>query len=178
MAACATSLMEDSGLSPRLAFLISDEINLLFLDYPFNGRIEKLDSVVAGSLSGYLSLSMGRAVSLDARVIPVCPGEIMEYLVQGQDEAWRNHVFSCGFYALLADGKNNAQAMEMLRGMKESQIHELLFQRGQNLAKSPSWQRRGILVYRHEGRVVEDWDIPLFRSQDGEALLRRILNDE
>ncbi|NYT01962.1 MAG: tRNA 5'-guanylyltransferase [Methanosarcinales archaeon] len=178
MSRSARSLMEESGLSPSLAFLISDEINLLFLDHPFNGRVEKLDSVVAGFLSGALSLSLGQAVSMDARVIPVCPGEILEYLGQGQDEAWRNHVFSCGFYSLLEEGMSNARAMDMLRGMKESQIHELLFQRGQNLARSPSWQRRGTLVYRRDGSVVEDWEIPLFRSPEGEAFLQGIISKE
>jgi len=208
MAKAARKFVEDSGLGPALAFTFSDEINLLFPVAPFNGRLEKIDSVVAGTLSGHLSLSLGKAVAMDARSIPLCPGEIGEYFAKRQDEAWRNHVFSCGFYALIDDGLAHDEAMGLLRGMKEADIHEMLFQRGTNLAKSPAWQRRGILI-RREGpakdenetaeedvggeemvgrekmrekgkrgrRIVEDWEPPLFRSEEGRRLLDGTIHD-
>ncbi len=210
MAKAAREFVEDSGLAPTLAFTFSDEINLLFPEAPFNGRLEKIDSVVAGSLSGYLSLNLERAVAMDARAIPLCREEVVEYFAGRQDEAWRNHVFSSGFYALIDDGLAPDEAMGRLRGMKEAEIHEMLFRRGTNLAKSPAWQRRGILI-RREGRwpdegakgdveageggeervgtekvrgrgkeekrgkrwrIVEDWEPPLFRSEEGRSLLR------
>jgi tRNA(His) guanylyltransferase len=198
MAKAARAFVEESGLAPSLAFTFSDEINLLFSEAPFNGRLEKIDSVVAGSLSGLLSLSLKKAVAMDSRAIPLCPGEINEYFAKRQDEAWRNHVFSSGFYALIEDGLAPDEAMGRLRGMKEAEIHEMLFQRGTNLAKSPAWQRRGILIRREkeedEGgeeiageetgrgigkeerrrkgwRIVEDWEPPLFRSEEGRSLL-------
>jgi tRNA(His) guanylyltransferase len=148
MARAARKFVEESGLVPSLAFTFSDEISLLFPKAPFNGRLEKIDSVVAGTLSGHLSLGLGKAVAMDARAIPLCPGEINEYFAGRQDEAWRNHVFSWGFYALIDDGLAPDQAMGSLRGMKEAEIHEMLFARGTNLAKSPAWQRRGILIHR------------------------------
>jgi len=226
MARAARTFVEGSGLSPALAFTFSDEINLLFPAAPFRGRLEKIDSVVAGSLSGHLSLGLGRAVAMDARAIPLCPGEISGYFAERQDEAWRNHVFSSGFYALIDEGRRPKEAMDLLLGMKEGEIHEMLFCRGTNLAKSPAWQRRGILIRRIEGadeeevdlarvegaarekvmgderweerrdergdrdgrigeviegerkvrwrgrrRIVEDWEPPLFRSQEGKNLL-------
>lgn len=204
MAKAARKFVEESGLGPALAFTFSDEISILFLAAPFNGRLEKIDSVVAGSLSGHLSLGLGKAVTMDARSIPLCPGEIDEYFAERQDEAWRNHVFSCGFYALIDDGLTHDQAMGQLRGMKEADIHEMLFHRGTNLAKSPAWQRRGILI-RREGpdkdenekteagdggeervgrekgrrgrRIVEDWEPPLFRSEEGRRLLDGTIRD-
>ncbi len=197
MARAARAFVEESGLAPSLAFTFSDEINLLFPKAPFNGRLEKIDSVVAGSLSGLLSLNLSKAVSMDARSIPLCPEEVGDYFVGRQDEAWRNHVFSYGFYALIDDGLAPDRAMGRLRGMKEAEIHEMLFQRGTNLAKSPAWQRRGILIRREgpmaeeeaeagEGgeervgkekvrgrrkRIAEDWEPPLFRSEEGRSLL-------
>jgi tRNA(His) 5'-end guanylyltransferase len=202
MAGAARGFVEESGLSPSLAFTFSDEISILFPEAPFNGRLEKIDSVVAGTLSGLLSIGLGKAVAMDARSIPLCPGEINEYFAGRQDEAWRNHIFSCGFYALIDDGLVPHQAMGRLRGMKEGEIHEMLFRRGTNLAKSPAWQRRGILIRREkeaeavesecEGgeerhvrekgrgkdgkkrkrwRIVEDWEPPLFRSEEGRSLL-------
>ena len=220
MARAARIFAGESGLSPAVAFTFSDEINLLFVVPPFRGRLEKIDSVVAGSLSGHLSIGLGRAVAMDARAIPLCPGEINEYFADRQDEAWRNHVFSTGFYALIDEGRGPKEAMDLLQGMKEAEIHEMLFCRGINLAKSPAWQRRGILIHRIEGveedlargvravrekvmgdesvgergeergdregriggvvegerrirrrSIVEDWEPPLFRSEEGKGLL-------
>ncbi|KUK45319.1 MAG: tRNA(His) guanylyltransferase Thg1 family protein [Methanothrix sp.] len=206
MAEAARAFVKESGLFPALAFTFSDEISLFFSEAPFNGRLEKIDSVVAGTLSGHLSLGLGKAVAMDARSIPLCSGEIIEYFAERQDEAWRNHVFSSGFYALIDDGLAPHEAMNRLRGMKEADIHEMLFCRGTNLAKSPAWQRRGILIRREKGaeageggeegagkrrgkgrgkderrkkrwRVVEDWEPPLFRSEEGRRLLDWTIRD-
>jgi len=218
MARAARVFVEESGLAPSIAFTFSDEISILFPEAPFNGRLEKIDSVVAGTLSGLLSINLGKAVAMDARSIPLCPGEIVEYFAGRQEEAWRNHVFSCGFYALIDDGLAPDEAMGRLRGMKEADIHEMLFQRGTNLAKRPAWQRRGILIRRmrmeeekadavegkgegevgEEGagkgrgkgrgrgkdemrrkrwRVIEDWEPPLFRSEEGRRLLDGTIRD-
>ncbi len=179
MANAAESLFQDSGLMPVLAFTFSDEINLVFLTAPFGGRVEKIDSLIAGFLSAALSLHMARPVSMDCRTIPLCEAEIGEYLVERQDETWRNHVFSYGFYMLLAEGLNQGQAMERLRGLREHEIHELVFQKGINLAKTPAWERRGIMIYhkdRKGGPVVQDWELPLFSSCEGEALLAEIID--
>ena len=58
---------------------------------------------------------------------------------------------------------------------------------GVNLAKSPQWQRRGILVYKQplpkrtknslveRWKLKEDWNLPLFTSKDGAKLIQRIL---
>lgn len=171
----AIRIFDCSGLSPALAFVFSDEVNLLFMDAPFAGRVEKIDSIIASFISGVLSLSLGCFTSIDCRVIPVCEGEAVKYLRERQDEAWRNHVFSYGFYMLVGDGNSRSEAMSELRGMKESEIHELVFRRGVNLAKTPAWERRGVLVYRKGGRVIEDWDPPLFKSEEGKRLLEEII---
>ncbi len=171
----AARLFRDSGLSPALAFTFSDEISLIFLEAPFAGRVEKIDSAVAGFLSSALSLDLSRLVSMDCRIIPLCESEMAEYLAERQDEAWRNHVFSYGFYMLVGEGLTATRAMERIRGMKEPQIHELVFSRGINLVRTPAWERRGIMIYRKESRVVEDWDLPLLRSEEGQRLLKQII---
>jgi tRNA(His) guanylyltransferase len=168
-------IFDSSGLSPALAFVFSDEVNLLFLEAPFAGRVEKIDSVIASLLSSALSLNLGCVVSMDCRVIPVCEGEICEYLAQRQDETWRNHVFSYGFYILVSDGWSREAAMNELRGKRESEIHELVFHRGINLAKTPTWERRGALIYRKDGKITENWELPLFRSEIGQRLLDEII---
>ena len=169
------SIFLDFGPAPALAFTFSDEISFVFLDAPFAGRVEKIDSLVAGFLSAALSLDLGRPVSMDCRTIPLCQAEICEYLAERQDETWRNHIFSYGFYMLLEEGLNGTQAMEKLRGLREHEIHELVFQRGINLAKTAAWERRGVMVYRKDGLVTVDWEIPLFSSKEGKALLAEII---
>jgi tRNA(His) guanylyltransferase len=175
MVRAAERLFHDSGLAPNLAFTFSDEISLIFLQAPFAGRVEKVDSVIAGFLSASLSLDLGRMVCMDCRIIALCKDEVIDYLVERQHETWRNHVFSYGFYILLKDGLTSTAAMERLRGIKESEIHEMVFQKGINLAKTPAWEKRGVLVYRKDNRIVQDWELKLFREEDGHKLLRSIL---
>jgi tRNA(His) guanylyltransferase len=175
MVSVIVAFFSQSGLSPALAFAFSDEISLLFLEAPFAGRVEKLDSVVSGFLSAALSLALGRVLAMDCRTIPLCRDDIVDYLAERQDEAWRNHVFSYGFYMLLGEGMRSSGAMEQLRGMRESEIHELVFSKGVNLAKTPAWERRGILVYRNGGEIAQDWELPLFTEGSGIELLKEIL---
>ena len=175
MVGAVESIFWDFGPTPILAFTFSDEINLVFLDAPFAGRVEKIDSLIAGFLSAALSLDLGRPVSMDCRTIPLCQAEICSYLAQRQDETWRNHVFSYGFYLLREEGLNGTQAMEKLRGLSEAEIHELVFQKGINLAKTPVWERRGVMVRRKNGHVAVDWETALFTSKEGKALLVEII---
>ncbi|MCJ7443660.1 MAG: tRNA 5'-guanylyltransferase [Methanotrichaceae archaeon] len=168
-------LFKESGFSPTLAFVFSDEINLLFMEAPFSGRVEKIDSVVASFISAALALEIGRIVSMDCRIITIYTDEVARYLSERQDEVWRNHVFSYGFYMLVDGGESRYQAMELLRGMKEDEIHEFVFQRGVNLAKTAAWERRGVLIYRDDGKVIHNWDLPLFRSGQGQKLLNDII---
>jgi len=63
----------------------------------------------------------------------------------------------------------------------------MMFKQGVNLAKTPQWQRRGILVYKHpllkrgkngsveRWKLKEDWNLPLFTSKDGAELIHRVL---
>jgi len=175
MVGVVESMFSDFGPTPALAFTFSDEISLVFLDPPFAGRVEKIDSLIAGFLSAALSLDLCRPVSMDCRTIPICEAEIGSYLAQRQEETWRNHIFSYGFYMLQEEGHNGAQAMQMLLGLSEAEIHELVFQKGINLAKTPAWERRGVMVCRKDGRTAADWEIPLFSSKEGKALLAEII---
>ena len=196
MVEAATVFFEKSGFDPKLAYTFSDEINLFFTHLPFNGRIEKLDSVIAGFLASALAIALGfkEPIAFDARVIPVCgEEEILGYLAQRQAEAWRNHLNAYGFYGLRAEGLSEEDAEQYLKGMRAMDVHEMLFRRGINLNGTPAWQRRGILIakerYEKEGydpqagtkvmvtrsRVVQLWDLPLFASEDGRNLIASLI---
>jgi Uncharacterized conserved protein len=149
MAEAVAIFFKTSGFDPKLAYIFSDEINLFFPQVPFKGRIEKLDSVIAGFLASALTivLDFKDAIAFDARVIPVCSREdVWGYLVQRQAEAWRNHINAYGYYGLQESGLSEKEAEERLKGMKAVQVHELLFRTGINLNETPRWQRRGILI--------------------------------
>ncbi len=199
MADSVVIFFEQSGFEPKLAYIFSDEINLYFTHVPFNGRIEKLDSVIAGFLASALTivLDFEEAIAFDARIIPVCGGEdVFEYLEQRQAEAWRNHLNAYGYYGLQASGLSEKEAEKQLKGMKAAQVHELLFRQGINLNETPTWQRRGIVVakerYEKEGynpktakdvtvtrhKIVQLWDLPLFGSAEGRELIAQLIATE
>jgi len=200
MAEATVRFFAQSGFDPRLAYLFSDEINLLFTQVPFNARVEKLDSLIASFLASALTLSLDlhdSPVAFDARVIPLCGGEdAREYLAQRQAEAWRNHLNAYGYYGLQAAGMSEREAEERLKGLKAAAVHELLFQQGINLTDTPAWQRRGMVVakerYEKLGydrqravevnviryKVVQCWDIPRFNTEEGRLFLSRFIHHE
>ncbi|WP_406659967.1 tRNA(His) guanylyltransferase Thg1 family protein [Methanolobus sp. ZRKC3] len=184
-----------SGLSPVFAYTFSDEISFLFRDISFEGRIEKIDSVIPSYISSALTLTLkpSEPISFDSRVIPVNDNDIAGYLAWRQDEAWRNCINSYAYYTLLSEGMEEKDAAAILKNKGASEMHELLFQRGINVSRVPKWQRRGIMVMRKEyhakgynphleeetvsvrKKVVQDWDIPLFKSPQGEDFLKKTL---
>ena len=195
MVTAARMLVEQSSLAPEWAFTFSDEVSLLFKELPFDGRLEKLDSVIPSYMASALTIALRGETPLafDSRVIPVHPEEIAAYLAGRQAETWRNHMQSYGFYTLVSEGMGEKEAAAKMKGMRFEDIHELMWQRGVNLNETPGWQRKGVFIYRkrtaREGynplkgekvsverrEVVEDWDPPLFTSDEGKAYLKQAL---
>jgi tRNA(His) 5'-end guanylyltransferase len=195
MAAVCRCLLADSGLAPEFAFTFSDEISMYFPKIPFSGRVEKIDSVAASFAASALTLALECAepIAFDARVIPVTPEYTIEYLVNRQDEAWRNHVNAYCQQALISDGMKPRQAAAKLKGMPSQQLHEMMHARGVNLAKTPAWQRRGVLVYKKTSEkegfnpltkekvkamrssVTVDNNLPIFTSPDGQKILKKLV---
>jgi tRNA(His) 5'-end guanylyltransferase len=179
-------------LNPKLAYIFSDEINFFFTTpLPYDGRVEKMDSVIPSMVAGALSMELGTPTAFDSRIII---GDIIEYLSSRQGEAWRNHINSYAFYSLLSKGMDRRGSAAMLRRMKSHEIHEFMFKRGVNLAKTPTWQRRGIIVcketYEKRGfdpigkkdvtverkRVKVYWDLPIFHKPEGRSFLEALVD--
>lgn len=196
MADAAELFIKKSGLSPAFAYTFSDEVNLLFLDAPFEGRVEKINSVIPGFISSALTINLKvkEPLSFDSRIVPLQKDEILEYMHWRQLEAWKNCVASYGYYVLRAEGMDKGQASKFLKRKKERDIHELLFERRINLAELPSWQRRGILISRKDyevsgynpilgkpikslrTKVIQNWEIPKFKSEEGKEFLDIFIN--
>jgi len=177
-----------------LAYVVSDEVNALFFyDAPFKRRVEKTNSVLASVISSAFALSVqtifGKplAVSFDSRIVVLPSDRVAEYLAWRQRAAWRNHNNAYAYWLLRRRGCKPSEAAKMLKGLKTKDIHEMLFREGINLAKTPVWQRRGILLYREpyekqagsrvvtRYRIKENWSLSLFSSSDGKALTQQIL---
>jgi tRNA(His) guanylyltransferase len=194
MCTVCRALLRESGLAPHFAYTFSDEISLYFADLPFRGRVEKIDSVCASYAASSLSIALGcrRPLAFDARVIAMTPDAVAGYLAWRQQEAWRNHINAYCQQALIDEGMSAREAAAALKGKPSAELHELMFARGVNLAHTPAWQRRGVLVARTTvgktgynpvtGEEVEaertvvrvDEDLPLFSEPEGEALVRSL----
>ncbi len=184
-----------SNFNPALVYVASDELNTLFLQaVPFRRRVEKIDSVLAGVASSAFSLcaqkllNKNATVAFDSRIVLSSSQEkIIEYLTWRQKDAWRNHNNAYAYWLFREKGYKPSEAAKMLRGLKTEDMHEALFSRGVNLAKTPVWQRRGILLYKEpyrknvrnhavtRKRPRENWTLPLFSSIQGQTLIRQIL---
>ncbi len=183
------------GFNPTLVYVVSDELNILFdSKAPFNGRIEKIDSVISSLVSAAFSLQLQSffdrkvASAFDSRII-IAPNDekIIEYLTWRQVNAWRNHNNAYAYWLFRKMGCKPSEIAKKLKGMKAEEIHEMLFRHSVDLAKTPQWQRRGILIHKKlyqkkvanqnvtRWKITENWDLPLFSSEDGIKLIRQIL---
>ncbi len=175
--------------NPSFVYTFSDEINILLSDIPFGGRIEKLNSVFASFMSGSFTknaldnnMPLQRPISFDSRVIPLSEELVLEYFKERQNEAWRNCINGYAYWTLRKE-YNKKEAMYILKNKKSSSLHDILFERGINLTEVPSWQRRGIGIYKKEvivegynpiekkkvqsmrKRIYVDSDLPIFDEE-------------
>lgn len=184
----------EENLNPTLIYVASDEINALFAHTaPFDRRVEKINSVLAGTVSSAFSLNalklFGKplTVAFDSRIIILSTEKSVEYLMWRQLDAWRNHNNAYAYWVLRKLGRKPKDAAKTLKGLKTEDLHQLLFQHGVNLVKTPTWQRRGILIHRRphqkllenhtvtRWRVREDWKLPVFSSTEGNAFIQQVM---
>ncbi|MBR0271606.1 MAG: guanylyltransferase [Methanobrevibacter sp.] len=142
--------------SPLFVYTFSDEISILLDNVPFNGRVEKINSIMASFTASSFSINYDKEfpkpVAFDSRVIPVNDGDILNYFKWRQDEAWRNCVNGYGIH-FLKSKYSSKEANEKINGLNLSDIHELLFENGINLNDVDTWKKRGIGVYRKNKEI-------------------------
>lgn len=177
--------------SPRFIYTFSDEVNLLLGEIPFAGRVEKINSVLPSFISSAFTreimeqdkfkekLKGTKPISFDSRLIPLSDEGVVEYFQWRQAESWRNCLNGYSYWKL-RETHSQKEAMQILHKKKSSQLHEILFQKGINLAELPLWQRRGIGIYKkafkvdginpltnekvtsHRKKIFIDWELPRF----------------
>jgi tRNA(His) 5'-end guanylyltransferase len=181
-------------LNPKLVYLFSDEISFLFSHpLPYSGREEKINSIIPSIAAGAFSVRFQRPVGFDSRILAV--EDVADYFAQRQDEAWRNHLNSYAFYFLVREGIGRREAAKRLEGMKSKELRKFMLERGVDLTKTPSWQRRGVMLYRRgytkEGynpltkertlakrmELVVDKELPIFNTPEGRQFLSKLVED-
>ena len=178
--------------SPALVYTFSDEISLLMDKIPFDGRIEKIDSVIASFTASSFVMNYGadfkKPPAFDSRVIPVSDEDILKYFRWRQEESWKNCIASHGISFLKSKYSNN-EANDKINGLNSSEIHELLYRNGINLNDIETYKKRGIAVYRknkkvegfnkkenrnqvsYRSYVYMDWEVPKFNKEFFENLI-------
>jgi len=142
------ALMMEAGFNISIAHTASDEISLLFLrdsHVPFNGRIEKILSILPSYASSFLQnhlrmyFSYEKPISFDARIVKVSDRwEILEYFRWRCLDAFRNFLNA---YA------NEIIGREETFRLKGHEIVRKLRMRGFDVGEAPRWQRYGTLIY-------------------------------
>jgi len=190
--------------NPDLAFLFSDEINLLLPMFTaFDRRLEKVDSIFAGLASSSLHRLLSRRytdvpeVSFDCRVIFVKEDKVLEYLIWRQKESYRNCYNAYAQHCLIRkEGLGPRRAATELQNMKLRDLKRLIQRHRIKLSQMPKWHERGILMhwehFSKEGfdkmrnrqviakrrRVKVEWSPLRFDTKKGEQLLRKLIRME
>ena len=141
----------DCGFRVVYGFTESDEISLLFHfdEDTFGRKVRKYNSVLAGEASSVFSIELGRPAVFDCRIIPLPTIErVRDYFLWRQEDAHRNSLNSHCYWMLRRDGKSIQEATSELSGKSVSYKNELLFSHGINYDELPSWQKRGIGLWR------------------------------
>jgi len=179
----------------NLAYIFSDEMNLLFLREPGFRRIEKINSIFAGLASSTFSSLINESAVFDCRCIPMLQKlDIIRYLIWRQAECFRNHNNSWAQQKLIDSGLSPAQAQKRLTGLNTTQMQKLLKERFNfDLWKTPAWQRNGILIYKVKylktgydpikkkrvkvwrSKIATDWSPPIFQEKQGKEKIKNIL---
>lgn len=171
--------------SPLFVYTFSDEISILLDRVPFEGRVEKINSIFASFTSSsfvmHYNIEFKKPPAFDSRIIPINENDILKYFKWRQDESWRNCVNSHGV-SYLKSKYSNSEANDKINGMKLNEIHELLFQNGINLNNVKTYKKRGIAIYRkvkkiegfnkkenkkqisYRSHVFTDWELPIFNE--------------
>ena len=140
----------DCGFRVVYGFTESDEISLLFHveEDTFGRKVRKFNSILAGTASAAFSLQLGQVAALDCRLVPLPNLErVQDYFLWRQEDAHRNALNAHCYWMLRKEGMSVKDATEMLEGKSVAFKNELLFSRGINFDKLPSWQKRGVGIY-------------------------------
>lgn len=151
----ALDLCENEIQNVRLAFLQSDEISLLvykdtFATSWFGNRIQKMVSIASARASAFANknsiFSSRKLIMFDARVFVLPPKEVCNYFIWRQQDWTRNSV------QMLA---RSLYSHKDLQNKNQSEMNDMIFQKGNNWNDLPTYLKRGRCVYSVP-RMIDD----------------------
>jgi len=105
--------------STPAAYVVSDEVNVLFQTLPYSGRLFKVVSVVASILSSHVSIILSKPLYFDARAIQLTGvKEFMPYVMFRVRVGLNNYVSSV-YHSVVKDHRETPSFQKMLEHVKE-----------------------------------------------------------
>lgn len=156
----------------RLAYMQSDEISILLIDYNrfdsmqwFDGVVQKMASVAASIMGAEFSMRWGKPGYFDGRIFVVPERDIINYFVWRQQDCRRNAISSAAqslFSPKKLHGKNSDEMIGMLK------------EAGKPIESFPTKLLRGTIVVRGASNTAHifsesrDWFTKNFLSVEEE----------
>lgn len=170
----------------QIGFVQSDEISIVVTDFAdiqteawFNGNLQKIVSVAASvataAFNNYISGAAPSTATFDTRAFTIPDREeVLNYLIWRQQDATRNSVQQVA---------QSLYSHNELHGKNNSQLQEMIHQKGQNWDDYPPRNKRGVAIIktppvlfgagRPESNWITDLDTPVF-TKNREYLNQRI----
>lgn len=136
----------------KLGYHQSDEFTFVLTDTDtyesevwFDGEVQKLCSVTASMFGAYFNTTMGGTEAIfDCRAFNVPFDDVANVFVWRQRDWERNSIqmLARSFYS-----------QKELHNKKHDQIHELLFDKGENWAKLPEVYKNGTFITKYGQRI-------------------------
>lgn len=166
----AIALLEE--VPGRLAYLQSDEISVLLIDYNrfdsmqyFDGIVQKIASVSASIMGAEFSLRWGSPGYFDGRVFSVSERDIINYFVWRQQDCRRNAI-SAAAQSLFSPSK--------LHGKNSDEMKAMLAAAGRPIESFPDKLLRGTIAVRGASNTAQifsesrEWFTKTFLSVEEE----------
>lgn len=142
-------IMQESGWRCIFGYTHSDEMSILLdkdtVGTTFDGKIRKINSLLAAEASVRFSNHMNVFATFDCRVIQLPTiDHVTDYYLWRRGDSETNCLNAWAYYFLLEEGLTGTAAQKKLHKQKPEYKHDLLFKHGLNYNSLPDWQKRGI----------------------------------
>jgi tRNA(His) 5'-end guanylyltransferase len=136
----------------RMAYMQSDEISILLIDYNkfesmqwFDGVVQKMASVSASIMGAEFSLRWGSPGYFDGRIFAVPERDIVNYFIWRQQDCTRNAISSAA---------QSVFSPRELHGKNSPEMIAMLAEKGKPIESFPDKLLRGTIVVRGDSAVA------------------------
>lgn len=121
--------------SASAAYVVSDEVSVLFRTLPYSGRLFKVVSITASILSSHVSLELSKPLYFDAKAIQLTSVEEFTPYVIFRARVGLNNYVSSLYHSMVEDRRETPPLPQMIEHIKEVVSHH------------DSWECCGTLLY-------------------------------